>query len=236
MIKKFPVTERVERVQALIADAIARSGRGAEEVSLVAVTKGVDRDRILLARDGGLRIFGENRVQEAESKIPGFPDDCSWHMVGHLQRNKVKEALDLFDLIQSVDSRRLAREISKRSAERGGETRVLVQVKTTGEETKFGVGAEELPELLDTVEELGNVRVSGLMTIGPFTDDEREIRKSFRLLRAVFDRISGIDYRNIAMQDLSMGMTDDFEIAIEEGATMVRIGRAIFGPRAASGH
>ncbi len=231
MIKNFPVGDRVERVQELINKALARSGREGDEVVLVAVTKGVDRDRILRAADAGLRVFGENRVQEAGSKIPCLPDDLSWHMVGHLQRNKVKEALGLFDIIQSVDSPRLADEIAKRSAGRSGETRVLVQVRTTEEETKYGIGEDELERLLDHIEGLENIRVTGLMTIGPFTDDEGEIRKSFRLLRKMFDRIAGVSYRNIVMQDLSMGMTDDFEIALEERATMVRIGRAIFGER-----
>jgi pyridoxal phosphate enzyme (YggS family) len=221
----------VQQIQERIRAALARSGRADDEVTLVAVTKGVGPGHIREAYEAGVRHFGENRIQEASSKIPGLPGVITWHMIGHLQRNKTKEALKLFDIIQSVDSERLASEISRRAEAIGVTAEVLIQVNTAFEETKYGVEPSDLPGLLDSIQKLEGIQVGGLMTIGPFTDDTDRIRRSFRLLSKLFEESARTGYRNVEMKHLSMGMTDDFEIALEEGATIVRIGRAIFGPR-----
>lgn len=221
----------VDNVLERIHSVLSRENRKVDEVTVVAVTKGVRPELILQASDSGLKHFGENRVQEAMSKIRLLPNDLTWHMVGHLQRNKAKTALNIFDLIQSLDSKRLALEISKHASSIGKVARVLIQVNTTSERSKFGVMPERLAELLDNVDRLESIQVVGLMTIGPFTDDASLIRRSFRTLKKLFDDISEKSYRNVKMNYLSMGMTDDFEIALEEGANMLRIGRAFFGPR-----
>jgi pyridoxal phosphate enzyme (YggS family) len=221
----------LNKIKEKIDTALSKTGRSDDEVTLIAVTKGFKAERVFQAYEAGIRHFGENRVQEAATKIPGLPDDITWHMIGHLQRNKTKEALKLFDIIQSVDSKRLAVEVSKRAETLNLMARVLIQVNTAFEETKFGVEPEELPGLFETIEQLENIEVSGLMTIGPFTENVDRIRRSFRLLRKLFEDTEGAGYRNVSMEHLSMGMTDDYEIALEEGATMLRIGRAIFGPR-----
>jgi len=223
--------DHVKKIKEKIDTALSKTGRSVDEVTLIAVTKGFKAERVIQAYEAGIRHFGENRVQEAATKIPGLPDDIIWHMIGHLQRNKTAEALKLFDIIQSVDSKRLAVEVSRRAKTLNFMARVLIQVKTAFEETKFGVEPEELQELFETIEQLENIEVSGLMTIGPFTENVDMIRRSFRLLRKLFEDAEGAGYRNVSMEHLSMGMTDDFEIALEEGATMLRIGRAIFGPR-----
>ncbi len=223
--------DRIESVFERISRALSRCGRAGDNVTVIAVSKGVTRGRIISARQAGITHFGENRVQEAVSKISEISAECTWHMVGHLQRNKVKEALVLFDVIQSLDSERLALEISKRALNLGKIAKVLVQVDTTCEDTKYGVRSEDVPALLELIEGLEGIRVEGLMTIGPFTDDHRRIRDSFRSLKNLFDESGRGDYLNVTMKHLSMGMSDDFEIALEEGANMVRIGRAIFGPR-----
>jgi pyridoxal phosphate enzyme (YggS family) len=223
--------ESIKQIRDRISTVLARTGRTEEEVTLVAVTKGVSPEYVVEAYKAGLRQFGENRIQEASSKIPELPKDITWHMIGHLQRNKTKEALKLFDIIESVDSERLAVEISRRAEALDVTADVLIQVNTAFEATKFGIEPSALPGLLDSIAGLEHIEVHGLMTIGPFTDDTDRIRRSFRLLRKLFEDTAQAGYRNVEMRHLSMGMTDDFEIALEEGATILRIGRAIFSHR-----
>jgi len=214
-----------------IAEISTRAGRSPEEVRLVGVTKHVPLDRVQEAVDAGLRTLGENRIQEARDKVAAVTGDVSWHMIGHLQRNKVRAAVDLFDMIQSVDSAELAAEIDRRCAQAGRSLDVLIEVKTAREETKFGVEACEAIDLIAGISELGNIGVKGLMTIGTFTDDEHEVRRCFRELRELGEKADRLGLAGVEMRYLSMGMSSDFRMAIEEGSNMVRIGTAIFGDR-----
>ncbi|HIE04309.1 MAG TPA: YggS family pyridoxal phosphate-dependent enzyme [Candidatus Latescibacteria bacterium] len=221
------IAENLRRVQERMAEAALRVGRSPEDVVLVAATKGRTPEEIEEAIRVGVEAVGENRVQEAEAKFPYIRLPFRKHMIGHLQRNKVKKALKLFDVIQSVDSFRLGEEISKRALHRTVE--VLVEVNTSGEETKFGVSPEGTVDLVGRLLELEGIFVSGLMTIGPLTEDEGEVRRAFSLLRELRERAER--ELGVHLPVLSMGMSGDFEVAIEEGSTMVRIGTAIFGPR-----
>jgi pyridoxal phosphate enzyme (YggS family) len=224
-----------------ISGAASRAGRSADEIMLVAVTKTFPPELIQQAWNAGLREFGENRVQEAEPKVSWFRErgiSLKWHMVGHLQRNKVKTAIGLFDMIQSVDSLRLAREISRRSKAAGLTLPVLLEVNVSGEASKYGFPVHEsdgsqLEGFLGAVEEiieLPSLDPQGLMTIAPFEASEEVLRSCFRRLRELLGEL-GAHYPAQHWRHLSMGMTDDFEIAIEEGATIIRVGRAIFGAR-----
>ena len=218
----------VARVRARIAEAALRSGRRPESVVLVGVTKtvGVDRIRELVA--SGVRVLGENRVVEARTKVPEIPG-VAWHLIGSLQRNKVKDALRWFTLIHSVDSLGLAEEISRRGAEQGGSgpAEVLIQVNVSEETQKHGVPLEEAGRLVTQVRGLPGVRVRGLMGMAPLVERPEEARPFFRRLREVRDRVREV-LPDAGVEDLSMGMTDDFEVAIEEGATLIRVGRALF--------
>ncbi len=211
-----------------------RVERNPADVKLVAITKTVDTERIKEAVDWGLRVFGESRVQEAKAKIEELSKlptadygltTISWHLVGHLQKNKAKTAVQLFDLIHSLDSIELADEINKHAGNAGKIQRVLMQVKLSGEETKQGVSKEDLKDLIDSVIKMRNLKIEGLMTMPPYFDDPEMARPFFRDLRELRDNAEKSGYE---LTELSMGMTHDFEIAIEEGATMVRIGTAIF--------
>jgi pyridoxal phosphate enzyme (YggS family) len=225
------IRDNIERLRNEIADTCVHAGRSPEEVTLVGVTKFVPVDRIQKAVDAGLETFGENRVQEARDKIPRIRGEVAWHMIGHLQRNKVRTAVGLFRMIQSVDSIGLAGEIDKRCSERGRVMDVLVEVKTAREETKFGVEPEKAIDLMGGISEFSGIAVKGLMTIGTFTDEESEIRSCFRQLRKLGEEVRALRIPGVDMQFLSMGMSSDFKIAIEEGSSMVRIGTAIFGVR-----
>jgi pyridoxal phosphate enzyme (YggS family) len=231
----------VARLNERISRAAARAGRRVDEITLVAVTKTFPPELVQEAWDAGLRELGENRVQEAEPKVLWFRErgtPLKWHMVGHLQRNKVKTAVDLFDVIQSVDSPRLAREISRRSGAARRTIPVLLEVNVSGEASKHGFAVHEndihqLEGFLAAVEEiieLPHLNPQGLMTIAPFEASEEVLRTCFRNLRELLGQLRQ-RYPEQHWQHLSMGMTDDFEVAIEEGATIVRIGRAIFGAR-----
>ncbi len=225
------IKENIERLRVEIAEVSTRAGRAPEEVELVGVTKYVPLDRIQEAVDAGLSTLGENRIQEAREKVAAITGKVSWHMIGHLQRNKVKTAVELFDMIQSVDSVEVAAEIDRRAAQAGRRMDVLVEVRTAREESKFGVGAGEAIDLVAGISQLGNIDVKGLMTIGTFTDDEREVRRCFRELRELGEKADRLGLAGVEMRYLSMGMSSDFRIAIEEGSNMVRIGTAIFGAR-----
>ena len=229
----------IARVRERIAAAARRVGRDPEEITLVAVTKTVPAHRVREAWELGLTDFGENRVQEAVAKIPLVVPEGErasdrppprWHMIGHLQRNKVKHVIPLFDIIHSVDSVRLAREIERRAAQAGRVMPILLEVNVAGEATKYGFAPEEVAAAVEDIAPLPHLEIHGLMTVAPIAEDPEEVRPHFRRLRELRDalarRFPSLDWRH-----LSMGMTDDFEVAIEEGATMVRIGRAIFGGR-----
>ncbi|MDP6776768.1 MAG: YggS family pyridoxal phosphate-dependent enzyme [Candidatus Latescibacteria bacterium] len=225
------IADNLRRVEDRIAEAVERSGRSCDDVTLVAVSKTQPVETIEEALRAGLVVLGENRVQEAEGKVDALGQLARWHLVGHLQRNKVKKALEMFELIQSVDSLRLAREIGKRATSVGSQARVLVQVNTSSAESQFGLPLEEAAEFVSLVAEVEGVQVEGLMTIGAFLPDPEAVRPCFVRLRELRDRISDKRIQGVSMDTLSMGMTGDFEVAIEEGATLVRIGTAIFGAR-----
>lgn len=194
----------------------------------MAVTKQVALDKILEAIEAGVKEIGENRVQEAEKKFDALPKDVQRHLVGHLQTNKVKKALELFDLIQSLDSLKLAQEIDRRSTMI---VPVLIEVNTSGEVAKSGVRPEETLEFLRKLSEMEHIKILGLMTVGPLSVDQTVIRNSFKTLRGLYEQAGSLNLSCCQMKHLSMGMSSDFEIALEEGANMLRIGTAIFGPR-----
>jgi pyridoxal phosphate enzyme (YggS family) len=225
------VSDRIAEVTRRIQAACDRAGRDPREVTLVAVTKTVPPERIREAVAAGVKILGENRVQEAAAKASFVLGGAIWHLVGHLQTNKVKRALTIFDMIQSVDSLALAREIDRRASEAGRRVDVLVEVNTSREASKFGAAPEECVDLVGEMSHFRHISVEGLMTIGAFTSDEGAVRACFRRLRDLRERIQSAKLEGVPMEYLSMGMTSDFEIAIEEGSNMLRIGTAIFGAR-----
>ncbi|MBI5198570.1 MAG: YggS family pyridoxal phosphate-dependent enzyme [Nitrospirae bacterium] len=230
------IAENIKVVRDRIEAAVKRSGRDPSEIKLVAVSKTVDIDRIKEAVIAGITILGENRVQEAQKKVASYElrvvgRKIEWHMVGHLQTNKAKTAIRLFDLIHSVDSLRLAEEIDRESRKTGKVQDVLVEVNLAGEETKHGVSKEGTISLLKEMSKLKNISVKGLMTMPPFSEDPEKVRPYFRRLREIRDNINELRVTGYELRDLSMGMSNDFEVAIEEGATMVRVGTAIFGER-----
>lgn len=227
------IAENIENVQNRIKRAAEKVGRDAKEIKLVTVTKTVDVNRIKEAVEAGLRIFGENRVQEAQKKVASYElrvpsGKIEWHFIGHLQTNKAKYAVQLFDMIHSIDSTALAEELNKQAAKINKIQDALIEVKLSEEETKHGVPKNELMELIESTKDMKNLNILGLMTIPPFFDDAEKTRPYFRRLRELRDVAVKNGYN---LPELSMGMSHDFEIAIEEGATMVRIGTAIFGER-----
>jgi len=226
------VRENILRIRERIAAAAVRSGRDPSEVRLMGVTKTVGDDRILQAIEAGIDIIGENYVQEAKRKIELMGKSVEWHFIGHLQSNKARYAVRLFDMIHSVNRVSLAEELNRRAAAAGLVCRVLVEVNLAGEESKSGAPPEEAPGLVRAVSQLANLSVRGLMTMAPWYEDPEKARPCFAGLRGLRDRIDAEKIPNVTLRELSMGMTDDFEVAVEEGSTIVRIGRAIFGERA----
>ncbi|MBI3316009.1 MAG: YggS family pyridoxal phosphate-dependent enzyme [Candidatus Omnitrophica bacterium] len=221
---------KLERVLGLIEKAAGESGRTAKDIQLVAVTKDVGSEAIREAIAAGVLLFGENRVQEAETKIPLVSaEGASWHMIGHLQTNKVKPAVSLFQTIQSVDSVRLAKAISGACAESGRTASVLLEVNVSGESQKYGFSPEEIYAAVEAIVALPNVFVKGLMGMAPNTGDAELKRAAFKKLRNIFSVLKTLKNPQLEMKVLSMGMSDDFEIAIREGSNMVRLGRALFG-------
>lgn len=225
------IRKNILSVRERAAQAAIKSGRKPEDVSIIAVTKTVEPERITKAIDEGLKELGENRVQELCEKYDIIDRDCSWHLIGHLQTNKVKYIIDKVKLIHSLDSVELAKEIQKRAEKLNRIADVLVQVNVAGEDTKFGISPETTLDFLREISRYGNIKVRGLMTIAPFADNPEDIRYVFRDLRKKFIDIKKENIDNIDMVILSMGMSNDFEVAIEEGSNMVRIGSAIFGKR-----
>lgn len=216
------IKENLERLHRRIWEVASRVGRRPDDIEVVAVTKGVEIERIIEAIDAGVKTIGENRIQEARTKYDRIGNRVGWHFVGHLQRNKAKRAVEIFDIIHSADSIRILEEINRFASQYGKVQRVLLQVNISGEERKFGFSKDEIFEVLPIIDRFGNLKVEGLMGIGPYGVSPDTIRQAFRSLRRIFDSMDGMRY-------LSMGMSDDFEIAIEEGANLLRIGRAIFG-------
>jgi pyridoxal phosphate enzyme (YggS family) len=221
------VRENLEIVRGKIARAAEGCGRRSEDILLVAVVKNVAASLIKEAIESGITDLGENRLQEALQHRPLFPG-ATWHMIGHLQRNKVRQALDTFAIIQSVDSPQLIDEINRLAV---SPIPVLIEVNTSGEASKYGVRPEGAIELVRYAAAAGKLKIEGLMTVGPLTSEMGKTRTAFRTLADLRNRISALQLPGAQMRYLSMGMSDDFEIAIEEGANILRIGRAIFGPR-----
>jgi pyridoxal phosphate enzyme (YggS family) len=226
------VTENLERVCEQIAQAATKSGRAVEEIELVAITKTHPAERVREAIEAGQTLFGESRVQEARSKIPELPSNIRWHFVGHLQKNKVRHALPLFEMIHSVDSLALAEDINRIAQDDGFHPRILLEVNVAGEGSKFGFPPDTLREQMESLLELPRLSILGLMTIPPIAEEAETSRKYFAQLRELRDRLQN-EFR-VDLARLSMGMTGDFPIAIEEGATLVRVGTAIFGGRRSS--
>lgn len=225
------VCENYRVVEEKVENACKRAGRNREEVTLIAVSKTKPVSMIEELLPLGVRDFGENKVQELTAKEEELPKDIHWHMIGHLQRNKVKYVVDKACMIHSVDSLRLAQEISKEAVKHDLVMPVLVEVNVAGEESKFGVSVEEAPSLVEEISKLPGIHVNGLMTIAPYVEDPEENRSVFRNLRKLSVDIGEKNFDNVTMNVLSMGMTGDYEVAIEEGATHVRVGTGIFGER-----
>ena len=226
MIKEnyFEVNEKVRK-------ACDRAGRNRDGVTLIAVSKTKPLEDLREAYEAGARDFGENKVQELVDKIPQMPEDVRWHMIGHLQRNKVKYIVDKVYMIHGVDSLKLGEEISKEAVKHGVTVRILIEVNVAGEDTKYGVSPEEAPQLAEELSKLPGISLQGLMTIAPYVTDPEENRLIFAKLRQLAVDISEKNIDNVSMNVLSMGMTGDYEVAVEEGATFVRVGTGIFGER-----
>jgi len=217
------VRENLERVRERIARAAARAGRKPDDVLLIGVSKTVDVERIRAGLAAGLRALGENRVQEAKTKVAELGRPAAWHLIGHLQTNKAKEALELFDVIHSLDRLELAQELERRAAPRGLAVEAMLQVNVGGEASKGGFAPDGVGQALEAIGKLAHVKVTGLMAIPPEVERPEDARPWFRQLRELAERHG--------LARLSMGMSGDFEVAVEEGATMVRVGTAIFGSR-----
>jgi len=216
-----------------VSEAALRVGRNPREIKLLAAAKSQSVELVQAAIAAGVRLIGENYVQEAEEKRHAISEAVEWHMIGHLQRNKVKAALNTFNLIQSLDSVALARELDKEGRKSGKRVRTLIEINLGDEQSKSGIGRDKVAELVERVSQLAHLQVEGLMAVPPFKENPEEIRPYFRSLRELQVELQGWKIPNGTFNELSMGMTHDYPIAIEEGATIVRIGTALFGPRKA---
>ncbi len=225
------VKENLKIVEENIKKACERAGRDVSSVTLIAVSKTKPIELMKEAEESGIINFGENKVQEICNKYDSFGPQIKWHMIGHLQRNKVKQVIDKVALIHSVDSYRLAQEISIQAQKINITVPVLLEVNIANEETKFGTSKEDVIKLAEEISELPNIEIRGLMTVAPETDNPEENRAYFREIRELSFDIKNKNYNNVSMDILSMGMTGDYEVAIEEGSTMVRVGTGIFGAR-----
>jgi PLP dependent protein len=225
------VKANIERIRSAIAGAALRAGRKVSDVRLMAVTKTVDDDGIMEAIEAGVDIIGESYVQEAKRKIEKMGRNIEWHMIGYLQSNKAKYAVKLFDMIHSVDRMDLAVELDRRAGAADLATKILIEVNISGEKTKSGVPYEEAMRLVKDISSLDNLSIQGLMTMAPWFDNPEDARPYFKALRELRDRIINANIVRADMRELSMGMSGDYEVAVEEGATIVRVGRSIFGER-----
>ena len=225
------IKENLANVRKNIEDACKKVGRDVSEVTLITVSKTKPLSDLRIAYEEGSRDFGENKVQELVSKIDEMPSDVKWHLIGHLQRNKVKYIAGKVAMIHSVDSYRLAEEINVQAKKNSCVIPILIEINIAGEDTKFGIKPEEAEELIREISELENVKVSGLMTIAPNVANPEENRAYFKAMKDLFVDISSKNIDNVEMKVLSMGMTNDYTVAVEEGATMIRVGTGIFGAR-----
>ncbi|SDB09271.1 YggS family pyridoxal phosphate-dependent enzyme [Eubacterium oxidoreducens] len=225
------ISENLKDVEANICKACEKSGRNREEVTLIAVSKTKPNEDLIEAYNCGIREFGENKVQEMTGKSEALPKDIHWHMIGHLQRNKVKYLAPYVSLIHSVDSIRLAEEINKQAQKASRVIPILIEVNIAHEESKFGINENEVYEMVNTISKMPNVQIKGLMTIAPYVVDAEENRSFFHKIKQLSVDIASKNIDNVDMNILSMGMTGDYMVAIEEGATMVRVGTGIFGER-----
>ncbi len=225
------IRDNIRSISQEVRDICIRTGKDPESVTIIAVTKTIDTERIKYAIDCGIQNIGENKVQEVISKFDNFERNVNWHLIGHLQTNKVKYIIDKVALIHSVDSISLAEEISKRAEKAGLVMDVLIQVNVAEEDTKFGIEYGETDGFIKQLSQLRGIKVKGLMTIAPNYEDTELVRPVFRQLKEKFDMLAKADIPNVEMKYLSMGMTNDFRMAIEEGSNMVRIGTGIFGAR-----
>jgi PLP dependent protein len=214
-----------------INEAAAKVGRDAREVKLLAAAKSQNMDAIRAAIAAGVSLIGENYVQEAQAKKQEIGNPVEWHLIGHLQRNKAKAAVELFDVIESLDRAALARELDKEGAKRGKTVRTLIEVNLAGEESKSGIAKQQVKSLLEEAGRLAHITVEGLMTVPPFRENPEDVRRYFRELAELRAKLGDLGLPNVALKELSMGMTHDYPVAIEQGATIVRIGTALFGPR-----
>ena len=227
------LAENLTSVQHVISQAAVRSGRDPRDIELVAVSKAHPPDAVHEALEAGQFLFGESRVQEARAKIPLLPGRARWHFIGHLQKNKVRHALPLFELFHGIDSLELAGDVDRIAQEAGAFPRVLIEVNVAGESTKFGFTPDRLREQMEALLGLGRLQIEGLMTLAPFAPEPEASRRFFVALRELRDRLQA-EFR-VPLPRLSMGMSGDFQVAIEEGATLVRVGTAIFGKRSGKG-
>lgn len=223
------IAENIAGIRSRMAAACERAGRSPDEVRLMAVSKTQLADAVEAAVDAGVALFGENKIQEAKTKIPQCPGAARWHFIGHLQTNKVRDAVRLFEMIHGVDSLRLAHELSRRAELESRDVKILLEVNVAGEASKFGYGPKAMLEELEEIAELPRLELHGLMAVPPYTPDPERSRPHFRRLVELKDACE--QKLGVPMGELSMGMSGDFEIAIEEGSTLVRVGTAIFGPR-----
>ena len=225
------IRERLVRVRERIARAAERAGRSADDITLIAVSKTFDSATVQQAVDAGARDLGENRVQEAIAKVGVVQGEARWHLIGHLQSNKARQAVEAFDVIHTIDSNQLADRLDRIAGDLGRRPSVLVQVDLAHEPTKSGADESELPAIVEALESASHLEFRGLMTLPPFFDSPEQARPYFRKLREILEGLNRDRSTDQRLTELSMGMTNDFEVAIEEGATMVRVGTAIFGVR-----
>jgi len=228
------LAQNLEKIQQRIRVACERKERDVNSVALLAVTKSHPTEAVAAAAQLGLNLFGENKVQEARAKIPLCPGRLRWHFIGHLQSNKCRDAVELFEMIQSVDSLPLAQEIAKRAEQAAKTMPILLEVNVAGEASKFGYAPDKLLAELAAINALPRLEIHGLMAVPPWSAEPEKSRPHFQRLRALKERCE--QFLGAPLLHLSMGMSDDFEVAIEEGATMIRIGTALFGPRSKSNH
>jgi len=225
------IEENIHTVNDRIRSACQRAGRSFHEVKLIAVTKTRDPETIMKAVKCGVNLLGENKVQELVEKYPMIKENVEWHMIGHLQTNKVKYLVDKVSMIHSVDNVKLAEEINKRFEKAGKVIDVLVEINIGGEESKHGIKPEDTIKFINEISNLKNIKICGLMTVAPAFEDKEKVRPYFKKMREIFEKVKESNIENIDMKYLSMGMTNDYTVAIEEGANIVRIGTGIFGPR-----
>ncbi|MEA5095848.1 MAG: YggS family pyridoxal phosphate-dependent enzyme [Sedimentibacter saalensis] len=224
--------ENIDEILKRKNEAALRCGRSPEDITIIAVSKTVDGSRAREAVMGGLENLGENRVQEIMNKYDELQDlQVKWHMIGHLQKNKVKYIIDKVELIHSVESIELAAEINKRASQHNIISNILIELNIGEEESKFGINEISVYDFVSSMEQFENIKVMGLMTVAPYCENPEDVRWVFKKMKDIFDKISSMNLKNTQMKYLSMGMTNDFEIAIEEGSNIVRIGTAVFGKR-----